>query len=182
MVHMVQKRNNLELRIVEFLLNRDGHVREIAKILNESHSSVSRRLNELKKENVVEFKVTGKNKIFHLKNNLVAKNYIFKSEFNKLIKLLERYPEFEVIFEEILKICDAKLIILFGSYAKGTANKNSDIDIYIETKNRKVKKLVENVNSKINAKIGLFNVDSHLIKEIIKNHVIIKGIEVFYDK
>jgi len=182
MVHMVQKRNNLELRIIEFLLEKDGHVREIAKILNESHSSVLRRLNDLKKENVVEFKIVGKNKVFHLKNNLVAKNYIFKSESNKLIKLLEMHPEFEVIFEEIFNVIDEKLIVLFGSYAKGLANKNSDIDIYIETKNRNVKKLVENVNSKINVKIGSFNIDSPLIKEIIKNHVIIKGIEVFYDK
>ena len=85
-------------------------------------------------------------------------------------------------FNNYFNVIDEKLIVLFGSYAKGLANKNSDIDIYIETKNRNVKKLVENVNSKINVKIGSFNIDSPLIKEIIKNHVIIKGIEVFYDK
>jgi len=82
----------------------------------------------------------------------------------------------------ITNVMDVDLIILFGSYAKGLEKKDSDIDIYIETKSRNVKKVVEDIHSKINVKIGSFDTKSPLIKEIIKDHVIIKGIEVFYDK
>lgn len=182
MIHMVQKRKTLELDIVELLLKSYNHVRGIAKTLNESHSTVLRKLNNLKKENVVDSRKEGKNKIFFLKRNIISNNYIFQAESNKLAKLIRKHPELNIVFEEILKTTDENLIVLFGSYAKGLAKKNSDIDIYIETKNRNIKKVIEDVNSKINVKIGTFDLKSPLIKEIIKNHIIIRGIEVFYAK
>ena len=39
--------------------------------------------------------------------------------------------DIELIKETILNNVDAKSIYLFGSYAYGTPNKNSDIDIYV---------------------------------------------------
>ena len=179
---MVQKRNITELDIIEILLKNENHIRGIAKNLNDSHSTILRKLNNLKKENVVDSKIEGKNKVFFLKNNLISKKYILKSELQKLIKLLNQYPELNIIFDEILKSTNEKLVILFGSYAKGLAKKNSDIDIYIETENRNIKKRIENIHSKINVKIGIFDKKSLLIKEIIKDHVILRGLEDFYDK
>lgn len=179
---MVQKRYNIKLDIIEVLLRKESHVRSIAKKLNESHSTISRKLNHLKKENVVDSRKEGKNKIFFLKRNIISQNFIFQAESHKLVKLLKKHPELSIIFEEILTKTDEKLIILFGSYAKGLVKKDSDIDIYIETKSRNVKKLVEGVHSKINIKIGTFDVKSPLIKEIIKDHAIIRGIEEFYGK
>jgi predicted nucleotidyltransferase len=179
---MVQKRDNLEMDIIGLLLKGDNHVRGIAKKLDESHSSVLRKLNNLKKENVVDSRKEGKNKIFFLKDNLISKTYIQQAELYTLTKLLRHNPELSVIFEEMLKKTSEKLIVLFGSYAKRLARKDSDIDIYIETKSRNVKKNVEDVHSKINVKIGIFDTKSPLIKEIIKDHVILRGIEVFYDK
>ncbi len=179
---MVQKRNNLEMDIIELLLKADNHVRGIAKKLNESHSTILRKLDNLKKENVIDSRKEGKNKIFFVKKNLVSKTYILQAELHKLAKLLRHNPELGIIFEEILKKINDKLIVLFGSYAKGLTKKDSDIDIYIETKSRNVKKTIEEIHSKINVKIGTFDTKSPLIKEIIKDHVIIRGIEVFYDK
>ncbi len=179
---MVQKRDNLEMDIIELLLKADSHVRGIAKKLNESHSTVSRKLKNLKKENVIDSRKEGRNKVFYLKKSVVSQTYILQAELNKRTKLLRHNPELGIIFDEILKKTDEKLIMLFGSYAKGLAKKDSDIDIYIETKNRNVKTIIEEIHSKINVKIGDFNVKSPLIKEIIKDHVIIRGIEVFYEK
>ncbi len=179
---MVQKRDNLELRIIELLLRSDNHIRGIAKKLNESHSTILRKLNNLKKENAIDSRKEGKNKIFYLKENIVTHSYILQAELQKLTKLLRHNPQLSIIFEEMLKKTDEKLVVLFGSYAKGLAKKDSDIDIYIETKSRSVKKIIEDIHSKINVKIGIFDTKSPLIKEIIKDHVIIRGIEVFYDK
>ena len=179
---MVQKRNNLEMDIIELLLKADNHVRGIAKKLNESHSTILRKLDNLKKEKVIDSRKEGKNKIFYLKKNLVSRTYILQAELHKLTKLLRQNPELSIIFEEVLKKSDEKLVVLFGSYAKGLAKKDSDIDIYIETKSRNVKKTIEEIHSKINVKIGTFDTKSPLIKEIIKDHVIIRGIEVFYGK
>jgi len=178
---MDQKRN-MKLDIIELLLRKENYVRSIARQLNESHSTILRKLNILKKENVLDSRSEGKNKIFFLKKNIIAKNYILKAESNKLIKLLQKHPELGIIFEEILKTTNEKLIVLFGSYAKGLEKKDSDIDIYIETKSRNVKKLVEDLHSKLSVKIGSFDIKSPLIKEIMKDHVIIRGIEVFHEQ
>ena len=179
---MVQKRNITGLDIIEILIKNENHIRGIAKIINESHSTILRKLNILEKENVVDFKIEGKNKIFFLKNNLISRKYVLQTELQKLIKLLKKYPELNILFDEILKNTNEKLIVLFGSYAKGLAKQNSDIDIYIETKDRKVKNKIENLHSKINVKIGIFDTNSLLIKEIIKDHIILRGLEEFYDK
>ena len=179
---MVQKKDNLEMDIIELLLKADHHVRGIAKKLNESHSTILRKLNSLKKENVLDSRTEGRNKIFFLKKNLVSRTYILQTELHKLAKLLRRSPELSIIFEDILKKTEEKLIVLFGSHAKGLAKKDSDIDIYIETKDRKTKSTVEDMHSKINVKIGIFDTKSPLIKEIIKDHVIIRGAEIFYDQ
>ncbi|MBT4538890.1 ArsR family transcriptional regulator [Candidatus Woesearchaeota archaeon] len=179
---MVQKRNNLQLTIIELLLKADNHVRGIAKTLEESHSTVSRKLSNLKKENVIDSRNEGKNKIYFLKSNLISKSYILQAELHKLTKLLLHHQELEIIFEDILKNTDEKLIVLFGSYAKNLAKKNSDIDIYIDTKNRAVKRSIEEIHSKISVKIGTFDFTSPLVREIVKDHVILRGVEVFYEK
>lgn len=182
MIHMVQKRNNLDFEIILLLIKEDNHVRGIAKNLGQSHSTILRRLNELVKENVIDYKLEGRNKVFFIKKNLQAKNYIFNAERYKQIKLLKKYQELSVIAEDILKECHENLIIIFGSYAKFIAKKNSDIDVYVETKDRKVKDGLESIHSRISIKIGIFNLNSSLIKEIIKDHVILKGVEEFYEK
>ena len=182
LVHMAQKRYNMELDIVGLLLKEDSHLREIAKKLKESHSTVSRKLLNLKKENAVDYRKEGKNKIFFLKKNIISRNYVLQAELHKLAKILMHNPELGVIFEDILKKTDERLIILFGSYAKGLAKKNSDIDIYVDTESTNVKKVIEGIHSKINVKIGAFDIKSALIREIVKDHAIIRGIEIFYEK
>lgn len=182
MIHMVQKRDNLDFEILLLLLRGEDHLRSVAKQLGESHSTVQRRLNALVKENVLDYKIEGRNKVFFVKRGLQAKNYVYNAERCKLIKLLKQYQELNVIIDEVLKKTDERLVILFGSYAKFTAKRGSDIDIYIETRNRKAKDSVESIHSRIKVKIGVFDPDSQLIKEMIRNHIILRGVEEFYEK
>ncbi len=179
---MVQKRDNIALNIVLQLLKSNLHIRGIAQKLRESHSTILRKLNTLKQANVVDARVEGKNKIFFLKQNLTAKTYIQQAELHKRITLLKKNPELGILIEEILQSTGEKLVVLFGSHAKGLAKKQSDIDVYVETKSRATKKVIEEIHSKINVKIGSFDTTSPLIKEIIKDHVILKGVEVFYEQ
>ena len=71
--------------------------------------------------------------------------------------------------------------MVFGSYAKDTANSKSDVDIYIETEDKKIKTEIESISSKVSVKIGKYDKSSLLIKEIEDNHIIIKGVEKFYE-
>ena len=182
MIHMVQNKNNLNLEVVLMLLKNKAHLREIARALNESHSTILRKINELLKENVLDYKKEGKNKVFFIRNNLKAKNYVYSSEIHKLNILLRKHPELSIIFEDIKKNFSKGMIILFGSYAKGIPKKDSDIDIYIETNDNIIKTKVKNINSKLSIKIGKFDTKSLLIREIVKNHIIIRGLEDFYER
>src|SRR3989344_735633 len=146
MIHMVQNKNNLDLEIILVLLKNKTHLREIARTLNESHSTILRKINELLKENVLDYKKEGKNKIFFIKNNLKSKNYIYSAEIHKLNSLLKKHPELSIILEDIKKDFSKGMIILFGSYAKGVPKKESDIDIYLETKDNNIKTKVKNIN------------------------------------
>lgn len=182
MRHMVQDKNNLELEIILVLLRNKTHLREMARILNESHSTILRKINELVKDNVLDYRKEGKNKTFFIKNNLKAKNYIYSAEIHKLNNLLKKHPELAIIFEDIKKNFLKGMIILFGSYAKGIPKKDSDIDIYLETNDDKLKEKLKEINSKLSIKIGKFDTRSLLIKEIIKNHIIVRGLENFYER
>lgn len=179
---MVQNKYNISSEVILLLLKGETHLRGIAKQLNESHSTVLRKLDNLVKENALDYKKEGRNKVFFIRKNLQAKSYVFNAERYKMIKLLKRYPELSIIINELLKKSEENLIVLFGSYAKFTAKTDSDIDVYVETRSRKVKEELESVHSKIKVKIGDFDLESQLIKEIIKNHIILKGVETFYEK
>lgn len=184
MCHMVQKSDNdvvLEI-ILNLLRKTENHVRGIAKELKVSHTTISRKVTELLKDNVLDYKREGKNKIFNLKKTFRTKNYVYMAENYKINKLLRKYPELSVTMKEVIDNTGANLIMLFGSYASFNAKADSDIDIFIETKNRTVKEKLQEINRKLSVKIGDFDLNNNLVKEIIKNHVILKGVEIFYEK
>lgn len=85
----------------------------------------------------------------------------------------------------ILKTVSVYKAILFGSYAKGLATENSDIDIVIDTKGQLLNiyfyELLEEIIEKLGKKVDLIE-----ISEIQKNSSIYNNIEkegiVLYEK
>lgn len=179
---MTQIKINYNYEIILFLLKKDMHGRELAKELKTSLTRVQAILTELRNINVLDYKIEGKNHIYFIKKNLISKSFILNAENYKLAKILSKHPELEPIFQDIIKKSKCRLILLFGSYAKNTEKKDSDIDIYIESTNRKTKEEIQKIYDAISVKIGKFNPDDLLIKEIIKNHAIIRGGEEYYEK
>jgi predicted nucleotidyltransferase len=175
------EQKDYKLEILNELLKSKSHIRSIAKKLDINHMNIARKIKELYNENVVDYIEEGKNKSFYLKKSIEAKNYVFTAENYKLNKILKKYPSLRRIFERIQEYKKIELAILFGSYAKETAKPESDIDIYIETNDKNIKKEIEIINNKISVKIGKYDKSSLLIKEIEKNHIIIKGVEKYYE-
>jgi predicted nucleotidyltransferase len=177
---MSQKSYNLE--IVGNLLKNNNHIRGLAKDLETNQTTISRKIRELGKENVVDFRKEGKNKVYFLKKTLEAKEYAYLTEHYKLLQLLKKYPLLKSIIQNIKSNNNIKLAILFGSYAKERAHRQSDIDLFVETEDRKLKKEIELINTKLSVKTGKYDPKNILIKEIEKDHVIIKGVELYYEK
>ncbi|MFT4311113.1 MAG: nucleotidyltransferase domain-containing protein [Candidatus Woesearchaeota archaeon] len=167
---MLRIRNDLE--VVEILRKEKSHVRKIASILKTTPSTVSRTLKNLEKEKVVNYKTEGKNKVYYLKDTVEAKTYLDLTENYKLLKAMQNPILRRII--TTLKNQTNELVILFGSFAKGTNTENSDIDIYTESK-QTFQNLPENV------RITNANLDKNIIlkKEIEKDHVIIQDVEKY---
>jgi len=176
------EQKDYKLEIANLLLRKNYHVRGLAKELGLNHMTISRKIRELYKENAVDFRQEGKNKTFFLKKTIEAKILAFSAEQYKLHKALGKYPQLRRIIEKMQEDRRIKLAILFGSYAKGLAKKDSDIDVYVETENYSIKKELGLIDSKLSIKIGKYDRESNLMKEIEKDHVIIKGVEEYYDR
>ncbi|MBS3088828.1 nucleotidyltransferase domain-containing protein [Candidatus Pacearchaeota archaeon] len=176
------EQKDYKMEIVLWLLNKRGHIRAIAEEMGINHMMIVRKLKELQKENVVDYVQEGKNKTYFLKKNIEAKSHVFSAEAYKLKKIVEKYPQLRNVIEKIQNDRRIKIALLFGSYAKRIAKQDSDIDVYIETADKKIKQEISLIDSKLNIKIGKYNNSNLLIKEIEKNHVVIKGIENYYEK
>lgn len=172
----------MTFEIVGILLKEELHIRAIADRLGTNHMTVLRKMRRLAEENVLDFKKKGRNKVYFIKKTAEARNYVLMVEIYRLGMLLERYPDLRRIVTQIQRSRDAKLAVLFGSYAKGTADKTSDMDVFLETESRKLKHEIEEIDSRLSVKIGPYDKKSPLIREIEKNHVIIKGVETYYEK
>jgi len=179
---MTQIKVNYNYEVLLSLLKKEMHGRELAKELKTSLTRVQSILTELRNINVLDYKIEGKNHVYFIKKNLISKSFILNAENYKLSKVIIKHPELEAIFQDIMKKSKCSLIVLFGSYAKGIPKKDSDIDIYIETTSQKTKQEVQKIYGLISVKIGKFNPDDLLVREIIKNHVIIRGGEEYYEK
>lgn len=174
------KQKSIKEEIFILLQKSKMHQRELERVLGINQTNIRRALIKMEKENLVDKKSIGKSKIYFIKDTLEARIFAMISENYKLMKIIDK-PEIKKIVSELLKNKKIKMAVLFGSYAKNLAHKRSDIDIYIETNDQKIKKEVESINSRISVKIGKFDKNNFLIKEIIDNHIIIKGVERYYE-
>lgn len=179
---MTQIKVNYAYEVILLLLKKEMHQRELAKELKTSLTRIQSILKELMDINALDYKEIGKNHVYFIKKNLISKSLILNAENYKLIRLLRKHTFLEPLFREISERYPNKMILLFGSFAKGTEKKESDIDIYINTTNQKIKETIQKMNDLISVKIGKFNPDDLLIKEIIKNHIIISGGDEYYEK
>ena len=141
----------------------------------------SRILKELYVKNVIEFEKKGRNKVYHIKNTEEARNYLVMAEIYKLNQRITKYPVLRKIAKEIQNNSNVNIALLFGSYAKDKIREKSDIDIFIKTDDKTIKKEIQKINTRISVKTGDLN-DNPLAREIKNDHVIIKGAEEYYDK
>jgi len=144
--------------------------------------TITRKLGQLVDENCADFRTEGKNKVYFLKKSIEGRNAAMIAEIYKQSRIVSTYPVLRGIFQAVQEMQEIPLALLYGSYAKGLPTKDSDIDMYIETLNTDVKKQIEQRHSLLSVKVGEFDPKSMLIREIIKDHVIIKGVEVYFDK
>lgn len=179
---MYQKRNNELEVIVLYLLGYDKqyYLREISKLTKIPLKTVQTTLNILEKNSILKSKTIGKNKYFRLNlDNIQTKHYLLQAEIYKTSLFVDKYPLFKTFMK---KINLNEAIILFGSFAKFSANKDSDSDILVISNTGRVILPVHLLPYKIH-EINMSEVtfmksiekQDALLKEIEENHVILNG-------
>jgi predicted nucleotidyltransferase len=176
------EQKDYKLEIVNVLVKGENHIRAISNYLGINHMMIFRKITDLEKENVVDFIRKGRNKIYFLKNSPEARSYVLMTEYYKLNKLLLKYAFLREVVLKIQKDKKVKFACFFGSYSKGNEKKSSDVDIYLDINDLNLKKKYSNLDSKFSVKIGKWDKSNLLIKEIIENHIIIKGGEIYYER
>ena len=191
MIHMYNKINITEngLQIISLFTNgfdREYYIREVEKLLKISPRTAQLILEDLENKGIIESKIKGKIKSYKLRVNEISKRYLTFVEQYKSIAFIERNLLVKEVIEKICPFIDG-IGIIFGSYAKGTSNKESDLDIFIagDYEMEGVKKVSRNLGIEISVKcypLKTFekNINQDiLLKEVLKNHVVFINTELF---
>jgi predicted nucleotidyltransferase len=168
------------------------HIRAMAKLIGTSHVALLPYLKRLEEQKILYSKKVGKNKQYRLnKDNILTKHYLTITEELATINYLEKNFLIKKLAEHLNNLDTANPLILFGSYAKDYATQESDIDLFsigkpAENQLSHIKKFEATFGKKINIKTATpenFNTGLRtgdlLIKEIIKNHVILRNPDPF---
>lgn len=194
---MVDKTTDNKLRIIGLYISNYSaqcHVREMAKLTRKNHVTLLPHLKELEKDRIIVPKKMGKNKSYLLNfDNIITKSYLLLAETVKAILYLEEVFLVKKITAEIFNLKLDGTFILFGSYAKKTFKKDSDIDIFYigeikEKEIKEIRKIGKTYGKIINAKKSAINdfesglrSKDPLITEVIKNHILLQNPEQFID-
>lgn len=182
------KKNNIKvLRHLAMHKDWQFNITELARDISINKGILSRLIENLENENLIKITRKGKIKLFSInKDNLFIKDII--------ISLFEKEADFpKNILENLVKKLRDKVesIILYGSFAKGTAKLSSDIDVLIivNKKENNLEKEIEVFKKDFLKKDLVLRVDiidilelknlyktqEPFIKSVIKNHKLLSG-------
>ena len=172
--------------------SRRHYLRELADLLKKSHQSIKPYVEELTKESIL-IRYDRKNLVeygLNLKDRRTY-DYLIISEKERLIKRLEEDTYLRTLFEKLSPYFRDNTFIIFGS-ASERLQKGSDIDLCLIAEDEIVKREIKSI-----LKITPINVDlqefssqeflqmlkskeNNVGNEIVKNNVILYGLEQFY--
>ncbi len=178
---MYQNRNK-ELEVISLFRGECKarfYLREISRLTKLPLKTCQNVLMALEKAKVLRSKIEGKNKYFSLNlENIKTKSYLLQAEIYQTDIFTEKYPQFKMFLKSIKTTAP---IIVFGSFAKFTADKDSDLDVVVisEKKLKPPFHLLPFKPHQVNLTEKTFlkslEEQEDLIKEIEENHVILNN-------
>lgn len=175
---MYRNRNN-ELEVVSLYRanykESRFYLRQISKLAKIPLKTCQTALMNLEKDKVLKSKIEGKNKYFALNlDNIKTKSYLLQAEIYKTDIFLESYPLIKTFLKSI---STNTLLIVFGSFAKLKADKDSDLDLLIVSGKKQelpyhlLPYKVHQVNISESSFSKAVKGQETLIKEIEENHI-----------
>ncbi|MFT4311598.1 MAG: nucleotidyltransferase domain-containing protein [Candidatus Woesearchaeota archaeon] len=186
---MITKISEVEFAMLNLFTqgyDKELYLREIEKHVPYSFRTVQVVMNRLEEKRVLKSKTKGKIKLYCIEENSLAKEYFILTEQYKRIQFFEKNPLIREVFDQIQDSISG-ICILFGSYVKGLEKEESDLDVFVvgSYDEKKVIEIGINYGFSISIKSypkKIFDMKIHddiLLKEVVKNHIIVAGNEGF---
>ena len=164
------------------------HIREIARKIKADTKTTSSYIKKLENLRIVNTKYIGKHKEVYLNTtNSLTPYFLILSEVYRCINFLKKNFKIKRIVEEVAN--EGYSLIIFGSYAKGIANEESDLDLILidgKISEDKIEEIEESYGIKISpytiSKKQFANMQrkkDSFFREILGSHIIIKGFSFF---
>ncbi|MBI5881320.1 nucleotidyltransferase domain-containing protein [archaeon] len=181
-------------KIIKFFADhKDEHfsINSVAKFLKLNYRIAFEEIKKLESDETLAVKKFGN-------TNQCSFNYHFNEKVltveNEKRDSLLKNKDIKALYDRLIGLKNPFFICLvFGSYAKGSQTKHSDIDLCIITDNEEVKRKAEQIIRTLPLKIHLLSfttkefasmlktTDQNVGKEIVKNNIILKDVESFYE-
>jgi len=167
-------------------------IREISKRIRSDYKIVYTAVQRLLKKKILLSKIVGKSTLCELNKSYYGIE-IYEAENERKEDLL-KIKDIKQLYKEIMNKIKSSLFIflIFGSYAKNKQTKHSDIDLMFISNNDKFEDRISNILSLLPIKTHALVLteeeftrmkDSkkpNVVKEVMKNNVILYGIENYY--
>lgn len=190
--------NKSQIKIIENVLTEPGaSVREIIRKTNLSPNYVLDSLNFLIRRGILKEEQLKKGKRVYLRRfyfnfkPAIAKHYFSLLEEEKKAALFTKYPYLKPVLEQLAELLERKcnFILIYGSYARFAAEKDSDIDILIvgNIKDReKIREIFVSLPIEVSLKIETMSkfkkrASDSLHQQLLKEHITIYDSGDFVD-
>lgn len=194
----------IQLKIVGLFskqLAQELTINQIKNKLKRSYHYIYDNTQELIKQKIINKKIQGHSTVcsLNLKNEktkalLILNSINEKEDFLKKTKIRSLFKE---LIETLTNKIEISSLVLFGSYAKGTETKSSDIDLLIIAEKKDKNNLLQReiqaletkygkeinqviINKKIFKDMLLSKTELNVGKEALANHIILYGAETFW--
>ena len=184
---------NNKFKILEFLARNQGEkftIHELSKLASIPYATLYREIKKF--EDLVKKKKVGKATTIQInQKNPLTKHYLIIASEKKAEDFVKKHPLFKKIKTELPK--GKYSVVLFGSYAKGTKRKTSDIDLLIINKSGKKKPSFSKYETifkitinpiyitKKEFKIMLTEKEENIGKQALENHIVLHNPELFWE-
>ena len=197
--------NEIKLKIVALFskdLDRELTINQMKNELNRSYHLVYDNAINLIEQSILNKKIRGHSSVCSLNlKNEKAKAMLILNSISEKENFLNKKPKLKSLFEALAKNITGKVdvsaIILFGSCAKGTETKSSDIDLMIISEKKDNQNIIQRelgsletmydfkinqivVTAKIFKDMITSKAELNVGKEALNNHVLLYGAETFW--
>ncbi len=139
-------------------------IKEISRKINLAPTSVKKHLINLENQKILSKKKG--DRFFGYIANRESNEFLFAKKVLNIHNLYE-----SKLVDYLYDFCVPNSIIVFGSYSKGEDINESDVDIFVESKSKKlnIKKFEDILNKKLNI---LFESDINRLNKELKNNIL----------